>query len=164
MRSRVFIGHLLLLHLSLSVKAVHWLPRLASPLDRAPPEFVCCKTDASGVTDWTFLAAGSFSTNGSVIADAIENYGSQTMWWANDWNSLDPVAMNTVASGGIILMFLATGPQAIADCLRSGSSTTTCLCVAGLTQRRRTHIFASVHLTTTQHQNSHYHTVLHHGQ
>ncbi|KAK1929914.1 Protein croquemort [Phytophthora citrophthora] len=66
------------------------------------------------------LAAGSFSTNESVIADAIENYGPQMMRWVNGLNSLDPVAMNTVASGGTVLTFLATGPEAIADLDLSG--------------------------------------------
>lgn len=42
------------------------------------------------------------------------------MRWVNGLNSLDPVAMNTVASGGKVLTFLATGPQAIADLDLSG--------------------------------------------
>ncbi|POM71102.1 Croquemort-like mating protein M82 [Phytophthora palmivora] len=66
------------------------------------------------------LAAGSFSTNESVIADAIENYGPQMMRWVNGLNSLDPVAMNNVASGSTVLTFLATGPEAIADLDLSG--------------------------------------------
>ncbi|KAG3242910.1 hypothetical protein PI124_g12267 [Phytophthora idaei] len=66
------------------------------------------------------LTAGSFSTNETVIEDAIENYGPQMMRWVNGLNSLDPVAMNTVASGGTVLTFLATGPEAIADLDLSG--------------------------------------------
>ncbi|KAG6944016.1 hypothetical protein JG687_00018102, partial [Phytophthora cactorum] len=66
------------------------------------------------------LAAGSFSTNETVIEDAIENYGPQMMRWVNGLNSLDPVAMDTVASGGTVLTFLATGPEAIADLDLSG--------------------------------------------
>ncbi|KAL3656538.1 hypothetical protein V7S43_018618 [Phytophthora oleae] len=66
------------------------------------------------------LAAGSFSKNESDIADAIENYGPQMMRWVNGLNSLDPVAMNTVASSGTVLTFLATGPEAIADLDLSG--------------------------------------------
>ncbi|KAG7384268.1 hypothetical protein PHYPSEUDO_002797 [Phytophthora pseudosyringae] len=66
------------------------------------------------------LAAGSFSTNESVIADTIENYGPQMMRWVNGLNSLDPVAMNNVASGGTVVSFLATGPEAIADLDLSG--------------------------------------------
>ncbi|KAE9331324.1 hypothetical protein PR003_g15066 [Phytophthora rubi] len=70
----------------------------------------------------TKLAAGSFSTNETDIADAIANYGPQMMRWVNGLNSLDPVAMNTVASGGTVLTFLATGPGAIADLDLSGSA------------------------------------------
>ncbi|EGZ27437.1 hypothetical protein PHYSODRAFT_553992 [Phytophthora sojae] len=66
------------------------------------------------------LAAGSFSTNETVINDAITNYGPQMMRWINGLNSLDPVAMNTVVSGGTVLTFLATGPEAIADLDLSG--------------------------------------------
>lgn len=66
------------------------------------------------------LAAGSFSSNETVIAEAIANYGPQMMRWVNGLNSLDPVAMNTVASGGAVLTFLATGPEAIADLDLSG--------------------------------------------
>ncbi|KAE9353729.1 hypothetical protein PF008_g4845 [Phytophthora fragariae] len=68
----------------------------------------------------TKLAAGSFSTNETDIADAIANYGPQMMRWVNGLNSLNPVAMNTVASGGTVLTFLATGPGAIADLDLSG--------------------------------------------
>jgi hypothetical protein len=68
----------------------------------------------------TKLAAGSFSTNETVIADAIANYGPQMMRWVNGLNSLDPAAMNNVASGGTVLTFLATGPEAIADLDLSG--------------------------------------------
>ncbi|GMF35359.1 unnamed protein product [Phytophthora lilii] len=66
------------------------------------------------------LGAGSFSTNETVIADAIANYGPQMMRWVNGLNSLDPIAMNNVASGGTVLTFLATGPEAIADLDLSG--------------------------------------------
>ncbi|RLN59112.1 hypothetical protein BBJ29_003964 [Phytophthora kernoviae] len=66
------------------------------------------------------LAAGSFSTNETVIAEAIAEYGPQMMRWVNGLNSLDPVAMNNVASDGTVLTFLATGPGAIADLDLSG--------------------------------------------
>ncbi|RLN98257.1 hypothetical protein BBJ28_00017104, partial [Nothophytophthora sp. Chile5] len=66
------------------------------------------------------LAAGSFSTNETVIAEAIAEYGPQMMRWVNGLNSLDPVAMNNVANGSTVLTFLATGPAAIADLDLSG--------------------------------------------
>ncbi|KAG7398894.1 hypothetical protein PHYBOEH_010112 [Phytophthora boehmeriae] len=66
------------------------------------------------------LASGSFSTNETVIADAIAEYGPQMMRWVNGLNSLDPVAMNNVASSGTVVTFLATGPEAIADLDLSG--------------------------------------------
>ncbi|EEY67706.1 croquemort-like mating protein M82, putative [Phytophthora infestans T30-4] len=58
----------------------------------------------------------------NVIAQAggEKAFGPQMMRWVNGLNSLDPVAMNTVASGGKVLTFLATGPQAIADLDLSG--------------------------------------------
>ncbi|KAG7386930.1 hypothetical protein PHYBOEH_008440 [Phytophthora boehmeriae] len=68
----------------------------------------------------TRLAAGSFSQNETLSAEAIAQYGAQMMRWVNGLNSLDPVAMNTVASGGRVLSFLATGPEAIADLDLSG--------------------------------------------